>query len=89
MFLLEFFPSGVPIYNKFFFFFFLTLWTYFSSVFELIALRTWNSNLLKFLRYLQLFRKYNEKRFCFVNSAPLQCTAFLLFGTYLDLKWVA
>ena len=56
MFLFEFFPSrGYQDIRNFCFFLFLTVWTYFLSDFYqnfLIALRTVNLSLLKYLRYL-------------------------------------
>ena len=94
MFLHEFFSSrGYQDIRNFRFFLFLTVWTYFSSD---LYQNFWDDRPqnveLESSRYLQPFRKYNEKRFRFFNSAPLQCTAFLpkkrLFGTNSDLKWV-
>ena len=94
MFLHEFFSfRGYQDIRNFRFFLFLTVWTYFSSdLYQNFWVDHPQNVELEFSRYLQPFRKYNEKRFSFFNSAPLQCTAFLpkkrLFGTYHDLKLV-
>ena len=66
--------------------------SFFWNISELIALRKWNSNLLKLLRYLKPFRKYNEKRFSFLTVRHCSARFFLgekrLFRPNTDLKWV-
>ena len=48
---------------------------------------SWNSNLLKILRYILPFKKYSEKWFRFFNSAPPQCAAFFCKkGVFWDIN---